>query len=113
MLAQACLQHVALTAYHTTGGHHSVTPLFAMCGLPAGDGYNDLAINVHAYAEFDEYISRCPAVDFLNYIDDTALSNGAKDEEIAVQVSVHAMIEFRRTSDKLSAGLNFDKIGLL
>eukprot|EP00959_Pyramimonas_sp_CCMP1952_P386989 8110317-Pyramimonas_sp.AAC.1 len=35
------------------GKHHSVTPLFAICGLPAGGGYNDLAIKVHAYEEFD------------------------------------------------------------
>eukprot|EP00959_Pyramimonas_sp_CCMP1952_P291553 6098168-Pyramimonas_sp.AAC.1 len=95
------------------GKHHYVTPLVAVCGLHARDGYNDLAIKVRAYEEFDEYMSRCPAIDFLNYIDDTALSNGAKYEEIAVKVSVHAMVEFRRTYDKLSAGFNSDKIGLL
>eukprot|EP00959_Pyramimonas_sp_CCMP1952_P110568 2312979-Pyramimonas_sp.AAC.1 len=67
------------------GKHRAVTPWFALCGLPAGDGYNDLATKVHACTEFDEFFSRCPAIDFLDYIDDAALSSVARDEEIAVK----------------------------
>eukprot|EP00959_Pyramimonas_sp_CCMP1952_P281577 5885511-Pyramimonas_sp.AAC.1 len=49
---------------------------------------------IHECVEFDEGISRCPAVDFLSYNDDAAISNGSQDEEIAIEVAARAMVKF-------------------
>eukprot|EP00959_Pyramimonas_sp_CCMP1952_P070390 1470078-Pyramimonas_sp.AAC.1 len=55
------------------GRHRAQTALVATHGLPAGDGYSDLAIKVNAVDAFDTFVELAPFVDFQNYIDDTGL----------------------------------------
>eukprot|EP00959_Pyramimonas_sp_CCMP1952_P196697 4113122-Pyramimonas_sp.AAC.1 len=42
------------------GRNHATTPLIARYGLPAGDGYSDLAIKVHAVDAPDIFAQRAP-----------------------------------------------------
>eukprot|EP00959_Pyramimonas_sp_CCMP1952_P436496 9140314-Pyramimonas_sp.AAC.1 len=53
------------------GRNHATAPLIARYGLPAGGGYSDLAMKVHAVDALDIFVQRAPTVDFQNYIDGT------------------------------------------
>eukprot|EP00959_Pyramimonas_sp_CCMP1952_P282082 5896063-Pyramimonas_sp.AAC.1 len=61
-----------------SGRHHAVEALYATHGFPAGDGNADVAIKIYAAFELDSFVARCPAVDFLNYIDDSAMGSSSR-----------------------------------
>eukprot|EP00959_Pyramimonas_sp_CCMP1952_P267314 5589069-Pyramimonas_sp.AAC.1 len=53
--------------------HHGEFPGFALRGVPAGDGVADIAIKVHALAEYDRHVCLHPLASSSSYIDDTAI----------------------------------------
>eukprot|EP00959_Pyramimonas_sp_CCMP1952_P465071 9487664-Pyramimonas_sp.AAC.1 len=65
------------------GRRRAVEALHATSGLPAGDSNADVAINVHAAFELGVLVTRCPAVDFRNNIDDSAIGRHSRDMFIA------------------------------
>eukprot|EP00959_Pyramimonas_sp_CCMP1952_P110498 2311626-Pyramimonas_sp.AAC.1 len=96
-----------------SGRHHAVEALHASHGLPAGGGYADIAIKIHAAFELDSFVAWCPIVDVLNYIDDSAIGSSSRDTTIAKVTAVESMRECKKTSCELNAVLNFDKVSLI
>ena len=57
------------------GTDHSLSPLYARNGLPAGSCLNDIFVRVYALEPFDGFVRRNPDVDLASYIDDDTVSS--------------------------------------
>ena len=93
-------------------GHHARRALFPQLGLPAGDAYCDISVQVWAVAEFDELVSRNPMMTFRSYIDDNSMRVSSCDEGRAEAMAVQAFGDFQQASGSLGARLN-DKLTIV
>ncbi|CAK0868494.1 unnamed protein product, partial [Prorocentrum cordatum] len=92
------------------GSDHSLSPMCAKCGLPAGSCLNDINVKVYAMVPFDGFVARNPAVDLASYVDDDTVSACGSADHV-VQVLGQAAEDLERVfKEDLGVGLAPDKL---
>ena len=66
------------------------SPVFALCGLPAGCGLADLWVRVYCIDAFDGIVHRAPDACFDFYIDDLTVSAEAESDEAVLRIIMPA-----------------------
>ena len=92
------------------GMNYSTTLLFARCGLPAGDIFNDAFVKAYALEPFDRFVVRNPLVKLVSFVDDDTLTHCGPEAEVQ-QVLVEAAEDFHEVlTDELHVSLSQDKL---
>eukprot|EP00959_Pyramimonas_sp_CCMP1952_P431256 9032273-Pyramimonas_sp.AAC.1 len=69
----------------TTAPSCSTPSMASPRGVPK---YADVAVRAFTASEYDQFLERNPAIDFMRYIGDTGVSG--PDRDVALGVAVHA-----------------------
>ena len=64
------------------GRHHSPRIVYARCGLPAGDIFNDVFVKSYAIASFDRFVARNLSIRLSSYVDDDTVNAVGSFEEV-------------------------------
>ena len=84
--------------------------LFAKCGLPAGDAFNDVFVKAYALTAFDGFVARHPSVQLCSFVDDDTLTCSGREEDVLDNLAAAGADFFEVLSGELKVELSEDKL---